>query len=204
MPRWITISFTAALIALMFTGCISTNVKGFTDNEYTDFKIKKVAVRVPNASFAFTESIENSMVEKLAALGVEATSFIAMFPPTKDWTNGQVAGILADDGYDSIMLINLVNSGGSTETIGYINSGSGYTYGNSISYSGSSVPVRGVRRFTNTRVRLYEIHTADVIWIADASTQSGGLAFVGDGMQSLSISDEIASALVKSGHIASQ
>jgi hypothetical protein len=52
--------FMSLLTAL--TGCITTQVKGYTDREYTGFRIGKVAVRAPNAGFAFGELVENSMV----------------------------------------------------------------------------------------------------------------------------------------------
>jgi len=98
--------FMSLLTAL--TGCITTEVKGYTDREYTGFRIGKVAVRAPNAGFAFGELVENSMVNAFRNRGVQAESFLAMFPPTREWTNEEVAKELIATGFDSIMYVTLV------------------------------------------------------------------------------------------------
>jgi hypothetical protein len=190
-----------ASLTLLLAGCVTTSVRGFTDNNYKEFKIKKIAVRAPNVGFAFGEIMENSMIKNLRSSKVQAESFLSLFPPTRDWTNEEVAKQLMKDGYDSIMYVYLVGSDSSSQTISYINSGNAYAYGGMGTYSGTTVPVSAISRSTQTRVKIFDIHTADVIWIGDSSTKAGGLLFMGDETQTDSISSQIVSSLKSNGHI---
>jgi len=48
------------------------------------------------------------MVNAFRNRGVQAESFLAMFPPTREWTNEEVAKELIATGFDSIMYVTLV------------------------------------------------------------------------------------------------
>ena len=201
MNKYLYTTILLASFALMLTGCVTTSVRGFTDNDYKDYKIKKIAVRAPNVGFAFGEVMENSMVKSLRSSKVQAASFLSLFPPTRDWTNEEVAKQLMSEGYDSIMYVYLVGSDSSSQTISYINSGNAYAYGGMATYSSTSVPVSSIRRYTQTRVKVFDIRTTDVIWIGDSSTKAGGLLFMGDETQTDSISSNVVTSLSESGHI---
>lgn len=186
---------------LFISGCISTHVRGFSDRDYRGYKIQKVAVRAPNAGFSFGETLETSMVKQLQAKGVKARSFLKSFPPTREWTNQEISTELMKDGYDSIMYINLIGSDTSTQTIGYIHNGNAYAYGNMATYSGSSTPMTAISRYTSTRVKIYDVKNAKVIWVGDSSTNAGGLLYMSDETQADSIATEITTALQESGHM---
>ena len=164
-------------------------------------QIKNAVVRAPNAGFAFGELLETSMVENLTKRGVHAESFLSLFPPTREWTNEEVAKELMREGFDSIMYINLVGSDTNSQTVGFINNGTASAYGNTASYSGSSTAITAISRYTSTRVKVYDIVTGRVIWVADSSTKAGGLLYVGDETQTDSIAAEIVDALAVSGHL---
>lgn len=201
MKKTAGILFSILLIATVVTSCIRTNIKGFTDRDFNGYKIKKVVVRAPNSGFSLGEQIEASMVKEFAKKGVYAVSFLAMFPPTRDWTNGEVAQELAQKGFDSIMFVNLIGSDSSAQTVGYVNSGSVSVYGNNAFYTNSTTAVTHVSRYTATRIKLYEAVSGRVIWIADSSTRSGGHLYVRDEAQAGSIASETITALDESGHI---
>lgn len=192
----------ACLVLLsVLTGCITTEVKGFTDHDYQGRHLLKIAVRAPNADFMFGGLLEKSMVEELQRKGVQAESFLEMFPPTRKWTNDQVATELNQKGFDSIMYVNLTGSGASAETVGYINQGSAYVYGNTASFYSTSIPAVRPTRYTSTRVTIYDVASAHTIWIADSVTHAGGLLFMGDKTQTDNLASEIIDALAKSGHL---
>ena len=182
-------------------GCITTNIKGYTDRDYNGYKIRKAVIRAPNAGFAFGELLENSMIKELKNKGVHAESFLRRFPPTRDWTNEEVAKELIKDGYDTIIYVNLIGSDTTAKTIGYIKTGTGSVYGSTGSYSGSSIAMSAISRYTSTQVRVYNIATGKIIWVGDSSTKSGGLLYIGDEMQTDSIATETIVALNESGHI---
>jgi len=73
------------------TGCITTNIKGFTDLDYSGYKLKRVVVRAPNTGFTFGERLATSMTEEFNKNGIYVASFLAMLPPTREWTNEEVA-----------------------------------------------------------------------------------------------------------------
>ena len=189
------------VLPLFNTACVTTQVNGYTDNDFRGHKIKRIAVRAANANFAFAQILENDMMAEFKDEGIEAASFLALFPPTRDLTNEQVARALRAKGYDGIMYINLLGSDSKATTIGYINTGSAYVYGNSASFSGTSTAMTAIRRYTSTRATLYDVASGHKIWIADTNTNAGGLLYQSDDTQAESIAEEIVDSLHKSGHI---
>ena len=195
---------TVALVAIsimVIAGCVTTSVKGYTDRDYKNFQIKKVAVRAPNSSFSFADLLENSMVEELKKKGVSAESFVAMFTPTRKWINKEVSTELIENGFDTVIYINLAGSNMSSHTVGYINNGSASVYGNNASFNSSSIAMTAITRFTSARIHVYEVRTGDVIWIGDTDTKGDGLLFLGDKQQTDSIAAKTVEALEGSGHI---
>jgi hypothetical protein len=183
------------------TGCITTNVKGYTDTDYQKYAIKKVIVRAPNAGFEFGELLEKSMVEELEDEGIKAQTFIKIFPPTREWTNDQVAEILLSEGFDTIMYINLAGSNSSSSTVGYINNGNASVYGNSASFNSYSTPVVTFNRYTETRIKVYFVKSGKIIWVGDTSTKAGGLAYMGDTTTTNSIAEDVVNSLKGNGHL---
>ncbi len=201
MKRAITAGIMSIALAISLTACITTNVKGFTDREYADYRVKKVVVRAPNANLDFGALIEQSFVEEFNFRGIHAASFMTMFPPTREWTDEDVANELEKNGFDSILYVILTGSDTNTDTVGFHNTGTARVYNNSVSYSSYSTPVRSIRRYTSTRARLYEVRTARTVWVGDSSTSAGGLAFIGDASQAHSISANVVAALRDGGHL---
>jgi hypothetical protein len=195
------IYFTLVVALLLPTGCITTNVKGFTDLDYQNYRINRIMIRAPNTSFAFGELLERSMIKELEKKGVEAKSFMATFPPTRKWTNEQVTNQLLAKEFDSIIHINLMSSNSNAQSVGYINSGNAYAYGNTASYSGMSVAITAFRRYTTTRVTVYDAKSAKVIWIGDTNTNAGGKLFLGDKATADSIAQKVVKSLAASGHL---
>ncbi len=189
------------ICVLLTTGCISTNVKGYTDNNYQKYNIKMMAVRAPNSGFEFGELLEKSMVDELEDEGVKAGMFIKMFPPTREWTNEQVTQKLLNDGFDSIMYINLGGSDTSSNTIGYINNGTASVYGNTASINSYSTPVVATHRYTSTRIKIYSVKSGELVWVADTNTSAGGLFYIGDRTTTDSIAEDVVESLKRSGHM---
>jgi len=183
------------------SGCISTNVKGYTGQDYHGYKIRKAVVRAPDAGFEFGELMEHSIIEELGDAGVKAESFLKMFPPTRQWTNEQVVDTLRKQGYDAIMTVSLKGSDTTSNTIGYINSGTASVYGNTAYYNGSSTAITTFHRYTSTHIKVYNVDSGRVVWVGDARTSAGGLFYMGDETQTDSLAEETVDALRDSGHL---
>lgn len=193
-----------SLILIVLFGvvsCLETTVKGYTDLDFQRYKINKIMVRAPNASYNFGELLEQSMVDELGKSGVPASSFMATFPPTRKWTNEQIARKLIKYGFDAIMYINLTNVDSSVQTLGYTTTGTANVYGNTAYYSSRTTASKRPVRYTSTRVDIYEVRTGKVIWRADVDTTAGGLLFQGDEQTTDDMASEILKALKLKGHI---
>jgi hypothetical protein len=193
------------IIALLFlpillVGCIATKIKGFTDHKYRGHLIRKVVICAPNAGFSFGGAIEDSFVEKFRSSGVEAESFLVLFPPTREWNATQINIALIEKGYDSIMYVSLTGSDTTVSTVGYTNTGTINVYGNNAYYQSRSVPVSTINRYTSTRVQIYDVETAETVWVADTTTSAGGLLFIEDKAQADSIAMVVVTDLAKAGH----
>ena len=202
-----------ALVGMLVSACVTTSVKGYSDTDFKDYKFRKVMVRAPNVNFSFGALLETSMVKELKLAGIPAESFLQTFPPTREWRNDEVNSKLLTTGYDSIMYINLVDSESSTQTAGYMNSGSANTYGNvsvygnqatysgNTTYRGTTTPIVAFKRNTSTRVQVFDTRTAKIVWIGDAATKAGGAVFMGDEATSDDIAKAIVTALKEARHI---
>ena len=194
-------NFLILIVLFGAVSCVETTVKGYTDLDFQRYKINKIMVRTPNASYNFGELLEQSMIDELAKSGVPASSFIATFPPTREWTNKQICRKLIKYGFDTIMHINLTNVDSSIQTLGYTTTGTANVYGNTTYYSSRTTASKRPVRYTSTRVDIYEVRTAKVIWTADADTTAGRRLFQGDKQTTKDMASEILKALKQNGHI---
>lgn len=189
------------VLPILVSGCIATKIKGFTDHKYQGYSLRKVVICAPNAGFSFGGAIEDSFVEKFKSAGLEAESFLVLFPPTREWNATQISMALIEKGYDSIMYVSLTGSDTSVSTVGYTNTGTINVYGNNAYYQSHSVPVSTINRYTSTRVQIYDVETAETVWVADTTTSAGGLLFIEDKAQADSIAMVVVSDLAKAGHV---
>ena len=189
------------VVSLTNSACVTTQVSGYTDNDFRGHKVRRIAVRAANANFAFGQLLEDNLVHEFKGEGIQAASFLAMFPPTRDLTNAQVAQALKEKDFDGIIYVNLMGSNSRESNVGYVNNGTAYVYGNTATFGGTSTAITLVSRFTSTRATLYDVVSGHKIWIADTNTNAGGVLFQSDETQAESIAEEIVKSLQKSGHI---
>ena len=184
--------------ALLMTGCISTNVKGFTDDQYKSYKLKKVAIQAVNTNFHFGEMLENSMVEELNDENVKAKAYSAIFPPTQQRNFEEISKKLLSMGFDAIMQINFGSSKASSYSdefyvpTGYDSLGNNY---------GTNVSVSLVWRNTSAQVRIYSIKSGKTVWAGDTHTKAGGLFYMSDESTTDSIAEDVVDTLEDSGHL---
>ena len=123
MKKHVLALLAAITIPTLLTGCITTQVKGYTDPAYKSHQIKKAMVRTTRASFGFGELLEQSVVQKLEKKGVEAKGFMEEFPPTRQWSEESILNHIEADGYDSLIYVVLGGSDSDVRQIGYLNNG---------------------------------------------------------------------------------
>jgi hypothetical protein len=102
------------------------------------------------------QAAEQRLVEKFRKYGVKAESAMALMPPTRQYSNEDVARIVRDTGYQSLLVLSLESQ---DVVVSYrASSGSGRTYRN---------PVAAYI------VMLTDLKTGDVVWRAEAKSQGG-------------------------------
>lgn len=188
-------------LGLVLTGCITTQIKGYTDPSYQGREYRHVIVAAPDASFNFRELLEGETVAKLQAVGIEAVSDIALFPPTREWNSDQVHHTLSEMGVEAGILISLAGTASSDDVIGYHSTGSATSYGGYTSARATTIPMRAISRSTGTRVTLQDIKSGETVWIGDARTDAGGFLFVGDKATAASMASKIVNTLKAQGHL---
>jgi len=200
---------------MVLTGCVSTQVKGYTDSAFQNHQMKKVMVSANNVDLSTGEIIESSMVGELNNMGVSAESFSRAFPPTRQRTRDEVKKAMLAMGYDSIIFVELVGSEVSTRVSGYqtygnVNYGtsSATVHGNRVDYSGGNVnhnstttAMTSKSRHSTTSVKIYDIKSEDMIWVGSTDTNASGHLFTGAKASADSMASNVVKTLKESGRI---
>jgi len=182
------------IATMMMSACISTSVKGYTDNSHKNYKIKKIAIHPVNTNMHFTSLLEESMVDELEDVGVAAKSFSVMFPPTRQRTEKEVNEKLLEKGFDSIMHIHI----GSSK---HASSSSDLHLYDPYSGGVSHTNITTFNRNTTAQIKIISVKNNEVIWIGDTQTAAGGLLYIGDESTTDSIAEDLIETLKEIGHL---
>jgi hypothetical protein len=166
-------------------------------------------------------SIQQSIAEQAQKRGILAEDAFNLLPPTRTYTDAEIRQILAQRNVDSVLVIQVGDSGATKEYAGTIMTGQ-YTgtssatgtintFGNmsTLSASGMSsgtmtataTPTYRYSRRTAFTARLIEPATARNLWVGNGQVDAGGLLFVGNGMNASSSVSAIFEDLQKKGVI---
>ena len=206
--------FIVSFVLITTSGCVSTSVQGYTDPRYNTFTARKILVGGSGMNLAAEDLVEVSFKEKLNPIDVQVTGFRSIFPPTRNYTPEEFKKMLKASGFDSLLVVALVDDQTSTEIAGYRSSTTGNVYGTyqshgygSGTYSGTGTASttthanKRYKRKTQTRATLYDIETGNIVWVGDTFTQAGGSLYMGDSTTVNSTVEEIINELVARGHL---
>ena len=193
------------LAAASLSGCITTSMQGYADRQLPARPVSHIVAYVAGPP-ALVSSIQRSVAEEAHKRGVTADDALNLLPPTRTYSSAEVQKVLAANGTDGVLIINVGDTGvqqqyagtifsgqyqGSSDATGTVN-----TFGNvsTISMSGTSsgtmtataTPIYRYRRQTNFNARLLEASTGRTLWVGNGQVNAGGLLFVGDGASSSS------------------
>jgi hypothetical protein len=203
------------LMALSISGCITTQIRGYSNPDRANFVAKKIAVFASAKDIGIEVAVLDGFIEKLGANGVHSVDFKRILPPVRTYTNDEVLTALRRNGVDSVLEINI--GGGDIQTV-YLGSQTHGTatstanasfYGNSAyvngqtNYSGSSMPIYGANRTTTAEMKLLALdgESSDTVWVSSAKTEAGGKLFVTDNSTADSLATDTVNELVKVGHV---
>jgi hypothetical protein len=205
------------LIAFYCSGCVTTQVRGYTDTKYSSYKIKSVALLAISDDVGLSEAIENALVEKFESKGIKAIRSTDIIPPTRSYSMDEIQEALTSRGLKSIMIVDVGGSAESSQIVGYQSygyaygtaSGSAYNVGNttyvnasgSTSSNTSSYAIRKFKRDTVTFSKVYDVSSTEVVWAAQTETKAGGALFMSDGSTGGNLSETLINDLIDKGHI---
>jgi len=188
------------LAAIVLSGCITTSMQGYADRDLPARPIQRVAAYVV-APTALASSFQSSIAEEAAKRGVGAEDAYALLPPTRTYTDTEIRKVLADNGVDAVLIINVGDTGvikeyagtffqgqysGSTDTSGTVTRNGNFSNvslaGNSSgTMTGTSTPMQRYSRQTMFKARLVDPRTARNLWVGSGEVSAGGRLFVGNG-----------------------
>jgi hypothetical protein len=213
MHKWVFL-FSSLLVT---SGCVTTQVKGYTDSKYRGAIIGSVAVLANSQDVGLSEAIESGLESSLKQYGVRTVRSQTILPPTRAYTEQEIRDSLTGNGIAALLIVNIAGSETSSETIGYntfgtataTTYGSAYATGyNSAYYSGStgitgSSQTYAVKRFDRNTIAsstLYDVQTGDVMWTSNSETKAGGALYMSDDTTGGDLAESIVKSLAESGH----
>lgn len=100
-------NFLVLTMLFALTGCVTTKTTGFVDPEYKEnaYQISSVIVRAEGATLEEAQLAEQRLVEKFNELGVHATKFMDIVPPTRNYKDEKIARLLVKSGADSVFTV---------------------------------------------------------------------------------------------------
>jgi hypothetical protein len=175
-------------------------MQGYADRELPTKRIQSIVAYV-SAPTAMTSQIQTSIAEEARKRGVISQDALAIFPPTRRYSNAEIQQGLARDRIDAILAVEIGDSGVirqyagtyfSSQTTGdFSASGTANRMGNltniglqgtsNSTTSGMSTPVYRHSRQTDFVARLVDPLTGRNLWVGRGQVQASGRLFVGTG-----------------------
>jgi hypothetical protein len=203
-------SLLIASLTLTLSGCVSTDVRESSVPPPPNFQITKIAINVVgNSNHGVQNEIEQDLLEKLLAMGIDVYNLRDIAPYTRKVSTDELIFTLDKNDIDAVLWIAIGSSARSSELATIINNsstyGSGTVSGNNFSYnsstSGQTTPIFKRTRSTKSTGVLYDAKNLGILWQASSQTIAGGNLFQGDGTTASNIADEYLSRLVKAGSL---
>ena len=190
------------VVIFFLAGCISTQVKDFTDPEYQTFTSKKMLVGTTSLEFDdyfISEAQEYN-------LDVILVPMYKVFLPTRQYTIEQKLELLKKNKFDSYLIVNLIgDSGKKSRVSGYStqSNATAYSSGNFATARGSSTTTAIVShsRATQSKASLFDSETQNTMWTADLNTSAKGALYTGSNDAMKDISASVIKSLIKAGHL---
>lgn len=151
--------------------CVTTQVSSIKNPMYDTIKYEKLIVMTHFSNIGLRQEIEAVFVEILKGSGIEAVRSIDVFPPYKEYNNGEFSNYIREHNFDGMIVVTLTGSDSDT----------------SLTYTGQSF-------FTTTydyfsfEIRLWDVRTDEVAWMATSNTTASEAT---DEMVVRSIADEV-------------
>jgi hypothetical protein len=196
--------------AALLSGCITTSMQGYADRDLPARPVKHIAAYVV-APTALATSFQVSIANEAAKSGIVTDDAYALLPPTRTYNDAEIRKVLAENGVDAVLVINVGDTGvlkeyagtlfhgqysGSAETSGTVTRNGNFsnvslTGTSSGTMSGVATSIHRYSRQTSFKARLVDPATAKNLWVGTGEVSAGGALFVGSGSSASSSASSI-------------
>jgi hypothetical protein len=190
------------MITSSWTGCITTEVRDFTDPNYNAYNVNKILLITPNPTF--DDIFINELRSQQLVTNVVTSSQV--FLPTRSYSPQEMTDIIAKNNIDAILHIVINNESSSSQVVGYMTNSSaqaystGYGTASATGYS-TTTPTIIRKRNTSSKAELFDPRTSQKIWVASLETSASGAIYVQNNDTMKSISKEVINSLIAKNHL---
>lgn len=165
----------ALVLVVSLSAFRHTDIEGYTDPEFTDFRFKTVVVQMPNASLGFRNLVIKRLAKEFKKQHIRMLLHNDLFPPTRQWSADATREIYEQYDVDAGLVITL-GSIGSKSTPGMVMYNES-TYNGMT--SGYATQVTYVRDHASFEIALVDAESRQTVWIGNLDTRGAGMLFVG-------------------------
>lgn len=152
----------------LFTSCTFTDMTGYVDPAYKNYRLGKVLVYIEGTRLGETLEAEDDIVETLKNYGLTGIKYSTIVPPTRDDPASRMKNIF-NSGCDSLLAVSITKD----SVQDYVPAT--YTYGKyGGQYSGGYYSTEPVLK---SYITVINLHTGDVVYRAEGLSD-GGLSYL--------------------------
>jgi hypothetical protein len=188
-----------AAASLALVGCASTKLTAYTDPAFQNAPYRNFVAHATNGDLETQRLFSSKACEALRSRKATCTPALDIFPPTRQYTDGEVTKTLKARGVDGYLLIAIGGGSSSSQYLGSQSLATVNAYGTSI--SSTNVAAYSHARQQSYDLVLIDIATQERAWVGGARVSGQGALNVTDEAFASSLSIELVTALRKAGHI---
>jgi hypothetical protein len=94
-----------ALIAVILSGCATTETTSYRDPEFVGKQYDKICVFADIDDLKYRQMVEDEMVKDFRETGIYAVQGAMLFPPTRQWSDEDIHKVLVEKNLDGYLLI---------------------------------------------------------------------------------------------------
>jgi hypothetical protein len=195
-------TYVLVIFTLFLTGCISTDVRDFTDPEYNSYKVNKMLLVTPSPTF------DDIFINELRSnkLTTEVVTSSQLFLPTRTYSKEDMRTLIAKNQFDAILYVVVSGESSNSQVVSYLTNSSAQAYSTgygSATATGTSTttPIMAFTRDTSSKAELFDPVNSRKIWVANLQTSARGAVYVQSDDTMESISEEVISTLIKKKHL---
>ena len=102
---------TSIILAVICSGCATTEITSFVDPDYRDkvYKVSTLLVRATGTTLQETLAFENALEEKTKKYGIQIIKFTDLVPPTRSASPEEIASIIKKTKANSILTLSIIS-----------------------------------------------------------------------------------------------